>query len=510
MGEAHPSSDVSLLVIPGFSVAARTALSGPSRLSASVGGLALAIGVAHVIALPAGLLPVVLAAIAAWGLGRSRLLGPLGGAMVVVLAIPFGRGADVDVLLIAGVPVRPGDAAIIVGLLATLPLLRRPRLEDRAVLAALAAFLAAGVLSLGVGLLSDHALRDVFRDARWWGLYAALGFALLARVPSANLLRALDLGAIAFAGVAILAVALPVFDGGLKEQALVYDRGTLRMQFGNTVFLLPAIARAVDALIARPRPAVVVALATLVIALMLSLTRTTVLVTLGMCLLTIAFGVLASRVSVASRVRATGLTFATLAVAVVIGVTLSQLATVTARSQVMGAQGGSTQTPSLGSGESPLDRITFQSDASDVETTIAAANGRMTTYRNAFAVITRSPVLGAGMGSLVDVPFAYSDERAHTALKQPGVDNAYLTVGLKAGVVGILTFGILLLVPLLMALRMPGLRRWFIPAWGAILGLGMTQSFAVSGYAPFMLALLAAIVAVGYASRSGSTAFSQR
>jgi hypothetical protein len=43
---------------------------------------------------------------------------------------------------------------------------------------------------------------------------------------------------------------------------------------------------------------------------------------------------------------------------------------------------------------------------------------------------------------------------------------------------------------------------WFLAAWLAILALTMTQSFAVSGYGPFGIALLAALPFVG-AGRGG-------
>ncbi len=490
---------------------ARAEAAGPGGLPLRLGALALAVTVAHVIALPAGVLPVLLAALAAFALGRVPALGALGGALVVVLAVPFGRGADVDVFAVGAIPIRPADAAILVGVLAALPAIRRPAMGDRAMLIALGAFLAVGAVALLIGVTGDNATRDILRDARWWGLYGAAGVAILARVPAARLLRALDVGATVFAVVAVATVVLPVFEGGLKEQALWYDRGTLRMQFGNTVFLLPVIARVADGLIVAPRWRHAAWLGLLVMALVLSLTRTSMLVMLGMGALVVLIGIVASTAPIRARAIATGFTGITVAVALAAGVGLAQFATVASAGQpVTGPDGKPVPASSPGTGESPIDRITFQSDASDMESTIAAANGRMTTYANAIAVIRQTPVIGAGLGSLIDVPFAYHDTRAHTIGKQPGVDNAYITIGLKAGAVGVLAYLLLMGLPLLLALRVPDMRRWFIPAWGALLGLGMTQSFAVSGYAPFALGLLLAAAAVGYASTRGATAFAQR
>jgi O-antigen ligase len=122
----------------------------------------------------------------------------------------------------------------------------------------------------------------------------------------------------------------------------------------------------------------------------------------------------------------------------------------------------------------------------------AQAGGRFTSYGLAFADTAESPVVGHGIGQPARIPWAWGGFRAYTAGSQPGVDNAYLTVGLKAGAIGIATFAAMMLWPLrqLMARRLRRLRGWFVPAWLALLGLMLLQSFAVSGYAPFVLATL--------------------
>jgi hypothetical protein len=75
---------------------------------------------------------------------------------------------------------------------------------------------------------------------------------------------------------------------------------------------------------------------------------------------------------------------------------------------------------------------------------------------------------------------------------QPGVDDAYLTVAMKSGVVGTAVFAAMMAWPLLAFLRRrrDRLAWWFLPGWLGVLGLSLTQSFATSGYGPFGLALL--------------------
>ena len=92
--------------------------------------------------------------------------------------------------------------------------------------------------------------------------------------------------------------------------------------------------------------------------------------------------------------------------------------------------------------------------------------------------------MDGGIGQLAEIPWAWGGFRAYTAGAQPGVDNAYLTVGLKAGALGVAAFAAMMLWPL-RQLMAPGLRRlrsWYAPAWLAVLGLTLIQSFAVSGY----------------------------
>jgi O-antigen ligase len=154
--------------------------------------------------------------------------------------------------------------------------------------------------------------------------------------------------------------------------------------------------------------------------------------------------------------------------------------------------------------ESLWDRVLFQNQRSDLE---SVATGRFATYRSAAALIARAPVVGHGLGVLVDNKAAYNRDRAYTPGKAPGVDNAYLTVGMKSGVVGMATFGIVMLAPLLAAVRGRSrrLHRWFVPAWLGLLALSMTQSYATSSYGPLAVAGLLVLLDLGRKGGAGST-----
>ena len=62
----------------------------------------------------------------------------------------------------------------------------------------------------------------------------------------------------------------------------------------------------------------------------------------------------------------------------------------------------------------------------------------------------------------------------------------------------------------LTALRGPRwLRAWLVPAWLGILAMTMTQSFATTGYGPFVLGLLAVLPLLGYTDRRDARARDQ-
>jgi O-antigen ligase len=305
------------------------------------------------------------------------------------------------------------------------------------------------------------------------------------------LLRGALYGATAFAGLTIIASVAPVFEGGLKDGTLFYDLGTPRMQFGNSIFLMPAVAYAALRAVKRPSLPALGWVAGLVMSQVLSLTRTSILVTIGVVLL-----VLAGQFVVRARTRPRLDSF--------VGVLPTILVVAVGIGAAVGVAEYSTYSAPVPAGvdpavprQDPFGRITFTDEQSDVTVIVksVATGGRFASYLNAARAILRSPVMGGGMGQLVEVAFAYNDVRAYTRGYQPGVDNAYLTVALKAGAIGVASLGAFLLLPALAAIRRRsrGLLAWFLPGWLGLLALTMTQSFAVSSYAPLGVALLASI-----------------
>ena len=446
-----------------------------------IAAAALALSAALVITLPPTPVTVIAAAIATLALAVDRRLGPLPAALLVALTLPWGRGADTLTFEIAGLPLRPHDAVIAIGMLGTLPVLvrRRPTLSPTLVL--LAILLALGVVAVVVGVLRDNALRDVFRDIRWWLFYGVAILALFGGTTRPKLLRGLLIGMTLFSILVVVAALLPAFPGGLKDQELLYDRGTLRMQFGNSAFLLPAIAYVAWAVLTRRRLVDAGLLGLLIGAVILSLTRTSIgasALVLGLvCLSTWWSSRRAGHLP--RRIVGDVARLAVIAsIAFVVGLAVD----------IAGTPPPAQVATSDGSGEAPIDRIFFQDDRSDIG---SLAVGRFPSYRAAAAVIVANPVFGAGMGSLTVVEYAYSSARADTIGQSPGVDNAYLTVGLKTGIPGMIVLGLLVLTSLLVAIRRGGpVARWYVPAWIGLIILSMTQAYAVSLYGPFAFALM--------------------
>lgn len=467
--------------LAGRSLSLRTARSEPTLV---VGGVALLLTVILAVVAPPGPLNLLTAAVATIAFALDRRLGPLPAALLVSLAIPWGRGADTLTWEVGGIPLRAHDAVIAIGMLWALPVLirRRPRPGPTVILLAL--LLGLGVVALGVGLWLEHPMRDIFRDVRWWAFYLAAILALFGATTRAKVTRALLIGMSIFAGLVILAALLPIFPGGLKEQELLYDRGTLRMQFSNSAFLLPAIAYVATAVLARRRGIDVAWLLLLITAVILSLTRTSILATVVVLGIVFVADVYASWRSGGALTRhADGIARLAIAsvLALVIGVGVDIIGTPPA--DEIATSGGVL-------GEQPLDRIFLQEARSDLG---SLEEGRIPSYKAAAAEIASAPLTGKGMGSLTKVDYAYSEARANTIGFSPGVDNAYLTVGLKTGIPGMLVFGLLVLATLGVAFRRGGRSgAWFMPAWIGLCILSMTQAFAGSLYGPYAFALLIA------------------
>jgi O-Antigen ligase len=298
----------------------------------------------------------------------------------------------------------------------------------------------------------------------------------------------------------VITAVLPRFDGALKDQVYAYDRGLLRLQFGNSMLLLPGVAYVLWRTLRQPSALRMGWLALLVGAQLLSLTRVSVFMTLGVAVVVLVLHLRHGRAGRRPRWRSAGVAAVVLVVSMVAAVGLSTLGS--------GSTGASGRTP-----ENPIERIAFLGSESDFGTTIdsISSGGRFSTYFNAIEEISHSPVLGGGLGQLVDVRFAFDEARSRTIGTQPGVDDAYLTVGLKAGAIGMVVFGGLLLLSLRSAMgrKSRRIRPWYVPAWVGVLGLTLTQGFAVSSYGPFVLAALAAVPFMGYAATRRSTATDQ-
>jgi O-antigen ligase len=466
---------------------AAAAASGPA-----IGVVALVIALTLAITTAPGPAVVVAAAVATVGLALDRRLGPLPAALLVVLSIPWARGADTLTWELAGLPIRPHDAVIGIGLLGALPVLweRRPRLGWT--LGLVVALLILGVAGLVTGLLVDHPLRDVVRDVRWWAFYGAAVLALFGASTRATIMRGLLFGMTVFSIVVIVVALGPTFAGGLKEQELLYDRGTLRMQFANSAFLLPALAYVASGFLTRRRWVDGAWLLLLLIAVVLSLTRTSIGASALVILLVFVGHVIVQRHRIRPiRRYAAGalrlIAVVTLALFLGIGIDIAG----TPPPDEVATSGGS-------AGEQPLDRILFQEERSDLG---SLAQGRFPSYRAAWRDITAAPLTGAGMGSLTDVDYAYDEARANVIGRSPGVDNAYLTVGLKTGIPGMLVYGALILSAFLVAVRRGGrMARWYIPAWVGLVILSMTQAFGASLYGPFPLALVIALPSLTWGS----------
>ena len=482
------------------------------RRVAVLGGYALLVWtIIIVLFLPNGWLPIVLAGGATLLLSFDRRLGPLGAALFVVLVLPVGRGSEVGLPRILGdVPIRAHDLVPLVGVAMAIPAvarrLRHPGLIRWDSAVPIIAFGAVGVLALAIGLVTDNALRDIVRDSRWWALYGIGLVALLAGMPRSAVLRAIVWGLTIYCAIILIGLLMPMFHGGLKYGAYAYDP-RLRLHYGQATFLLVAIAFVTERFMRRPSTPTVALLALLSAGVGVTLTRTLIAGAVAVGVLTAVWAVVAIARRPAgggetvARVVARRLVPAVLAVGVglgagfgayLIGVQIWTPAWTTAED---GAGSGSpTQSRPV---RPSFDRVFEDTSNAGLE---AQAGGRLASYGLAFADTSTSPLVGHGMGQLARVPWAWGGFRAHTVGGQPGVDNAFLTIGLKAGAIGIAAFAAMVLWPLRVVTSRRPLRRmraWYVPAWLAMMGLMLIQSFSVSGYAPIALSILVVLPVLG-------------
>jgi O-antigen ligase len=305
-----------------------------------------------------------------------------------------------------------------------------------------------------------------------------------------------------------------MFHGGLKYGAYAYDP-RLRLHYGQAVFILPAVGLLVERFIRRPSAQIAVTIGLLAAAIGVTLTRTLLAGVVGVAVLTAAwtgYRIWSERRSgrrpitrerlaalAAAPVLATLIGIAGGFAAYQVGITVWTPDWAYAPAEGRGPAGAPTDTrPARPS----LDRVFEDTENAGFS---AQGGGRLTSYALAFADTSQAPLLGHGMGQQARIPWAWGGFRAREAGFQPGVDNAYLTVGLKAGAIGMAVFGAMMLWPLRQSLarRHRRLRTWFVPAWLALLGLTLLQSFAVTGYAPFVIGLLLALPGAHATRRGG-------
>ena len=491
---------------------------GPLRRSRPVGGsfalvaiglgyVSLALAIISTVLVFITPLTLALAALAVIGLSFDRRFGPLPAALLVILVLPYDRAANGFIPRISDIPVRPQDVALGLGLLLSLPSLRRLP-PWRPITIALAAFLGVGLLGFVVGLVADNAVRDILRDTRWWALYGVGLVALATDTPRASLLRALLLGTTLFAVLVVITAILPIFADGLKLRALEFDRGLLRMQFGNSTMLLAPLAFATMAVTRAPSRRSVAWLVLITTAVVLTLTRTFILVSAVVVGIAVVLS-LVDRAPSVSRWRA-AVPAAAAGTGLVLGVGLATFAlAVTGFIVPLDRLFGGSAGPSVPvNGEEPLERLLLQGSESGLD---SLGGGRFVTYGRAIDVLRANPVIGSGLGALVVAEYSFGGEAFDTPGKLPNVDNAWLTIGMKAGMLGVLAFGALVLAALLEAVRSPKrMRRWLLPFWLGVIALTMTQSFATTGYGPAVLGLVAVLPILRYTPRSTYRALDQR
>ncbi len=453
-----------------------------------------------------GWLPIWLAGGATILLSFDRKLGPLPAALLVMLALPVGRGAGLDLPQVLGdVPIGAHDVVPLIGIGMALPAVvrrvRDPRTIAWPALVPLAAFCVTGVIAILIGFLGDQAIRDIIRDTRWWAFYGVGLVALLAGTRRSAVLRALVWGMTLYCTLLLLGLLMPVFNGGLKWYAYTYDP-RMRLHYEQAVLLLVAVAFVTSRFVRRPSPRLFALLALLATGIAVTLTRALLAGVMGVGVLTAGWAALqiARQPTGSIRLIASPMFTRALPALLVIGIGIGVgFAAYRGGIEIWIPAGAGFVTgvePADHPVQPSLNRIFDDTGYSGVD---AQLRGRLPAYAEAFVDTAQAPFLGHGMGQLATVSWAAGGYRAYTDGMQPGVDNAYLTIGLKAGAVGIATFAAMMLWPLwLMRKReLRRLRPWFVPAWLALLTLTLIESFAVSGYAPFTLSLLLVVPVLG-------------
>ena len=476
-----------------------------SRSLRTTAGIVALVGTAALtVASGTTLLSIVMAGLSVILLAGHPTLGPLGAAAIVILTLPYDRAANGYLPRVATIPIRPQDLAVTLGIALSLPAVRLRRPATSLAAGLLIVFLAIGLVAVVAGVVGANDARDILRDSRWWFLYG--GGVLLVFLPPtarAQVLRGVLFGALGFALVILATAVLPAMAGGIKARAQEFDYGLLRLQYGNSVFLLIPLAWGAFAWVGG-RTWALAALILASLAVMLSLTRTLMLISVGIVIL----AVLASLVDVYRRRHAGPRSWPIARIAAALAVpplTLAVALAIISATPVATPRpvpGGPAPAPNAPGPEDPFGRVTFENDQSGWESIVG---GRMKTYARAIEVIAADPIIGSGMGTTVIAEYTFGGEKFATPGRLPNVDNAYLTAGMKGGVAAMIVLLGVLAWPAVRALRFVRGRIgriWWLPAWLGVMALTMTQSFATTGYGPFLLGMLVVVLGRGYASTS--------
>lgn len=499
---ADSASPLRRLLGPGVTRRSRESRSWRSPRS-SAGIVALGATAALTVATGTTAPSILLAGLSVLLLARHPTLGPLGAAAFVILTLPYDRAANGYLPRVASIPIRPQDLAVVVGVALALPAVRLRRPTASLAGGLLVVFLAIGVLAVVAGIVGANDARDILRDVRWWFLYGSGVLLLfLPAAARAQVLRGVLFGALGFAAVMVATAVLPTMAGGVKARAQEFDFGLLRLQYGNSVFLLIPLAWGAFAW-TQGRAVALAALVLASLAVMLSLTRTLMLVSVGVVFVaTLASLIVVYRRHAGPRALAFGRVGATLGILPLTFASALAIISATPIATPLPAPGAPPPGPGVPAPEDPFGRVTFDNDQSGWGSIVG---GRMKTYARAIEVIAADPIIGSGMGTTVIAEYTFGGEKFATPGRLPNVDNAYLTAGMKGGIPAIVVLLGVLAWPALRGLRMLRGRIgriWWLPAWLGILALTMTQSFATTGYGPFVLGLLVVVLGPGYASTS--------
>lgn len=360
----------------------------------------------------------------------------------VVALVPHGNLGDLWFRKKLGVPLHPIDLLYWGSLAAwfgrwALERFRLDRLRGHMSLAPpILAVVFAITLSVFVGVVNGHATWDLFRDLRNAALWLMLPVAWVELSTERRIRAALGVIVAGSLLYAVAACVVSTLTDTTWPRSVILDhwRGSARIYFHNHfvfVTVLPLVTgyaiagRSLASRFLRAAPAPLLIWATWV-----SITRSLIVLVPAVALLTAGVLVLTSR----NRGRWWRPVSAMVAAVVVAAVGYQAIETARPR-------------PAVTVADSDVARR-FSALSSDPTKKDVSLKGRVRSYRFAFEDAAVSPTFGHGMGALLRVPWANQLGGPGSTRKkgyQPAVDNAPLTVLVKAGALGFLAAAWLLL-----------------------------------------------------------------